>query len=159
MINLHNVECLSFMRTMEDNSVDAIVTDPPYFGVVDEAWDKQWENDAHFLSWIGDLCTEWQRILRPNGSLYVFASPKMAWGVEGEIRKRLNVLMNITWNKGNPGRGAQAEKEAMRNFWPGSERIIFAEHFGADNIARARLDTRQSATSYVASYSSRYGPT
>ena len=136
MIELHNTECLAFMRRMESNSVDAIVTDPPYFGVVDEEWDRQWKNEEHFLEWIGELCAEWQRILRPNGSAYVFASPKMAWGVESEMRKRFNVLMSIAWNKANAGRGAQAEKEAMRNFWPGSERIIFAEHFGADNMAK-----------------------
>lgn len=29
-IELHNVDCLEFMRTMSDKSVDAVITDPPY---------------------------------------------------------------------------------------------------------------------------------
>jgi DNA modification methylase len=46
MINLHHVECMEFMKTMPDNSVDAIVTDPPYFGVKDDDWDNQWKSAA-----------------------------------------------------------------------------------------------------------------
>jgi site-specific DNA-methyltransferase (adenine-specific) len=30
MIELHNCDCLDFMRTMPDKSVDAVITDPPY---------------------------------------------------------------------------------------------------------------------------------
>lgn len=129
-------DCLEVMRGMADNSVDAIVTDPPYFKVKGEAWDHQWDKPAQFIEWMGQLAEQWQRILKPNGSLYVFASPKMAARVEVCIGEAFNVLQNCVWYKGSPGRGAQAEKEAMRNWWPGSERIIFAEHYGADNISK-----------------------
>jgi adenine-specific DNA-methyltransferase len=136
MINLHNTECLAHMRTMPDNSVDAIVTDPPYYGVKDEDWDNQWKDAGHFIEWIGELSEQWQRILKPNGSLYCFASPRMAARVEVKIAERFDVLQNIVWNKPTPGQGQKAEKEAFRNWWPGSERIIFAEHYGSDNIAK-----------------------
>ena len=134
--DLHHGECLAHMRTMPDNSVDAIVTDPPYFGVKDDDWDNQWKDAGHFIEWIGELSEQWQRILKPNGSLYCFASPRMAARVEVKIAERFEVLMNITWNKPTAGQGAKQEKEALRNWWPGSERIIFAEHYGSDNIAK-----------------------
>jgi site-specific DNA-methyltransferase (adenine-specific) len=60
----------------------------------------------------------------------------MAARVEVKIAERFEVLMNITWNKPTAGQGAKQEKEALRNWWPGSERIIFAEHYGSDNIAK-----------------------
>ncbi len=129
-------DCLEVMRGMADNSVDAIVTDPPYFKVKGEAWDNQWDKPHQFIEWMGLLAEQWQRILKPNGSLYVFASPKMAARVEVCMAEKFNILQNCVWYKGSPGRGAQSEKEAMRNWWPGSERIIFAEHYGADNIAK-----------------------
>src|SRR5574343_635064 len=87
------------MRGMADNSLDAIVTYPPYFKVKGEAWDRQWDNPAAFIAWIDKLCEQWQRILRPNGSLYVFASPKMSARVEVKIGEWFNVLNNITWQK------------------------------------------------------------
>lgn len=134
---IHHGDALEVLRQMPDNSVDAIVTDPPYFKVKNLAWDRQWDKPQAFLAWIGELCEQWQRVLKPNGSLYCFASPKMAWGVEGEIRKRFNVLTNIRWRK--PPFSTKAEmftKEGLRSPFPASESIIFAEHFSADNMAK-----------------------
>ena len=144
MINLHHIDCMEFMRGMADNSVDAIVTDPPYFGVKDEAWDNQWKDAAHFIEWIGELSEQWQRILKPNGSLYCFASPQMGARVEVKIGERFNVISSITWAKPEPtseinrgaGNGGRVSKESLRSFYPNTERIVFAEHFGSDNIAK-----------------------
>lgn len=140
MIELHNAECLSFMRGMDENSVDAIITDPPYFRVKGEAWDNQWESSAKFIEWVGELCEQFQRILKPNGSLYFFASPQMAARVQVKISERFNILNEITWRKGRNdarelSRGNAAEKEALRSFFGTSERIVFAEHYGSDDAA------------------------
>jgi site-specific DNA-methyltransferase (adenine-specific) len=133
-VEVHNRDCRELLGEIADSSIDLIVTDPPYFKVKGDDWDWQWDKPADFLAWMGTLCDEWQRVLKPNGSLYVFASPRMAWGVEGEVRKRFNVCNSITWRK--DGRSRQQCKEEQRMWWPDSERIIFAEHFGADNIAK-----------------------
>jgi site-specific DNA-methyltransferase (adenine-specific) len=134
-------DCLAVMRGMADNSFDAIVTDPPYFKVKGEAWDRQWEKPTQFLAWIGDLCEQWQRLLKPNGSLYCFASSRMAARVECKIAERFHVLNRICWAKGggnakSGGWWAQQSKETMRTFFPESEYIVFSEHYGADNIAK-----------------------
>ena len=98
-VDVHNRDCRELLAEINDSSVDLIVTDPPYFKVKGDAWDWQWDKPEQFLAWMGTLCDEWQRVLKPNGSLYVFASPRMAWGVEGEVRRRFNVLTNIRWIK------------------------------------------------------------
>jgi site-specific DNA-methyltransferase (adenine-specific) len=134
-IELLHTECLAYMQTMPDNSVDAIVTDPPYFGVKDDDWDNQWKSAGHFIEWIGELSEQWQRILKPNGSLYCFASPRMAARVEVKIAERFDVLNRARWVK-DAGWHQKAEKEALRSFLSPWEEIIFAEHYGADNIAK-----------------------
>ncbi len=136
-VTIYQGDCLDVMAQMPANSVDLIATDPPYFKVKGEAWDRQWETPALFLTWMGQLVEQWHRLLKPNGSLYVFASPRMTWGVEGEIRKRLAVLTNIRWRK--PPFSTKAEmfvKEDLRQPFPASESLIFAEHLGSDNIAK-----------------------
>ena len=129
-------DCLEVLPTLEANSIDLILTDPPYFKVKNEAWDRQWDNRSAFIAWLGKVADEWQRILKPNGSVYVFASPQMAWHVEGMMRERFNVLNHVIWNKSGGTRANQADKDILRCFFGNSERIIFAEHFGADNIAK-----------------------
>ena len=134
-------DCLEEMKKLPANSINLIYIDPPYFKVKDEPWDNQWENPAKFIDWIGKLCQEWQRILKPNGSLYVFASPKMAARVECKIGEYFEVLNRITWRKNDGtanegGLWSRSDKDILRRFFEQKEEIIFAEHFGSDNIAK-----------------------
>jgi len=133
---LHCGDCVDYMATMADNSVDLIATDPPYHRVkMTEAWDRQHKTAADFLSWLDTVLAQFERILKPNGSLYLFASPRMAARVEVLISERFNVLNRIRWIK-EAGWHNKTEKEALRSFLSPWEEIIFAEHYGADNIAK-----------------------
>ena len=136
---IHDGDCLHVMRGMADNSVDAIVTDPPYFKVKGDAWDRQWDKPTQFLAWLDTIAEQWARLLKPNGSLYCFASSKMAARVECLIAGRFSVLSHIVWQKGDAngnGMHTRQHKEGCRIWFPQTERIIFAEHHGADNIAK-----------------------
>ncbi|MGK3946085.1 hypothetical protein ABK046_48020, partial [Streptomyces caeruleatus] len=69
------------------------------YKVKGEAWDNQWTTPAAFLAWFDLLAEQWQRVLRPNGSLYTFAWPGIAAEIEVLIKRRFNVLQRITWAK------------------------------------------------------------
>lgn len=128
---LYQGDCLEVMRDLPDGSVDLILTDPPYFKVKGAEWDNQWSSSKLFLRWMDAVLCQFERILKPNGSLYVFASPKMAARVEVLVGDRFNVLSSITWNKRNApgfdGWKQKTKKESLRKFYPHSERIVFAE--------------------------------
>jgi len=70
-------------------------------------------------------------VLKPNGSLYVFAGPRMAREVGNVVAERFCILNDIVWVKRH-GHHRQARKESLRSYFPQTERIIFAEQFGAD---------------------------
>ena len=127
-------DCLEVMRTLPDCSVDAVVTDPPYYRVKDEEWDRQWDDPTAFLAWLDQVAEQWQRLLKPNGSLYCFASPQLAAHVEVLLGQRFQVLNSIRWTKAQ-GWHEKAEKEALRSFLSPWEAVIFAEQFGADGSA------------------------
>ena len=132
-------DCLEVMAGMEASSVDLIVTDPPYFKVKGEPWDHQWDTPCEFLRWLDRVVEQWARLLRPNGSLYCFASPQMAARVECLIAERMNVLNHIVWAKNHTVGGSIARRvsvDSLRSWMPEQERIIFAEHYGADNMAK-----------------------
>lgn len=132
---LHHGDSLAYMRNMPSASVDLIATDPPYFKVKPDGWDRQWDRASGFLDWCSEVLVEMERVLKPNGSLYWFASPKMTWAVEGRIRERFQVLNNIRWAKPS-GRSSGACKEALRSYFPEYESIVFAEQRGSDSMAR-----------------------
>jgi site-specific DNA-methyltransferase (adenine-specific) len=134
-------DCLELMRDLPDSSVDLICTDPPYFKVKSAAdsafnwWDSQWDKPEGFLAWVDQLAEQWRRILKPNGSLYCFASPRMSARVEVQLGQRFNVLNNIRWVK-DEGWHKKADKEIARQFCSPWESAILCEHPGADNIAK-----------------------
>ena len=134
-------DCLDVLPTLAANSIDLILTDPPYYRVKNLPWDRQWDTPGGYLSWLDGVLAEFYRVLKPNGSLYLFASPKMAARVEVLTSERFNVLNRIVWRKhdGTTNEGglwSRADKDTLRRYFEQKEEIIFAEHYGADGYAK-----------------------
>jgi site-specific DNA-methyltransferase (adenine-specific) len=66
---LHHGDCLEVMATMADNSVDAVVTDPPY-GL--SFMGKRWDYDVPSV----EVWAECLRVLKPGGHLLAFAGTR-----------------------------------------------------------------------------------
>lgn len=143
-VTIYNGDCLEIMPHLAADSVGLILSDPPYFRVKGDWWDNQWDNAAGFLAWLDDVAQQWRRVLSGNGSLYCFASPQMAARVEVKLAERFSVIGGVTWVKPDPsldinygaGNGGRVGKDALRSFYPNTERIVFAEQFGQDTQAR-----------------------
>ena len=65
MIDLRLGDCLEVMKTIEDNSIDAIITDPPY-GTTACKWDSVIPFDL--------LWEQYNRIIKDNGAVVLFGS-------------------------------------------------------------------------------------
>jgi site-specific DNA-methyltransferase (adenine-specific) len=134
-IQLANADCLTHLKTLPENSVDLVLTDPPYFQVKKNAWDNQWPDVESFLAWLDEVMLELWRVLKPSGSIYLFCGHKLAADTEILMRSRFNVLNHITWAKPS-GPWRRMRKTDLRSFFPATERILFAEHYGADGHAK-----------------------
>jgi DNA modification methylase len=66
---LYNENCLDAMKRLEDNSVDSIVTDPPY-GL--SFMGKKWDYDVPSV----EIWAECLRVLKPGGHLLAFAGTR-----------------------------------------------------------------------------------
>ena len=60
----YNADCIEKMQSFEDNSVDLVVADPPYWKVVGEKWDYQWKTEKDYVEWSLKWIKEVSRILR-----------------------------------------------------------------------------------------------
>ncbi len=127
-VDLINADSLHYIASLSDNSIDLIVTDPPYFRVKPEGWDNQWKGDEDFLRWLDGYLAEFWRVLKPAGSLYLFCGHRLASDIEIMMRERFSVLNHIIWAKPS-GRWNGCNKESLRSYFPATERILFAEHY------------------------------
>ena len=66
---LHHSDCLTALKAMPDNSIDAIVTDPPY-GL--SFMGKKWDYDVPSV----EVWAECLRVLKPGGHLLAFAGTR-----------------------------------------------------------------------------------
>lgn len=87
---LRNQDCLEFLKTLEDNSIDLFLNDPPYFEISKEKWDHQWESEDAYLSWCNEWTKECARIVKPNRVMMVWGTTK----TDTFLKYKLNVLNN-----------------------------------------------------------------
>ena len=70
-MELFNGDCREGLKHLEDNSVDSVVTDPPYgLGFAGKVWDKTG------IAFNMDLWREVFRVLKPGGYLLSFGGTR-----------------------------------------------------------------------------------
>jgi len=67
-------DALTRLRELPSESVDCVITSPPYFGLRDYGIAGQLGQEAHVDGWVAglrEICRELQRVLAPHGSLWL----------------------------------------------------------------------------------------
>lgn len=84
---------------------------------------------------------EWRRILKSNGSLFFYCDSSMSARLEVLFSEDFNILSHVVWTKPNEpgfdGWKGKMKKESLRQWYPHSERIIFAEPAMDGNLHRS----------------------
>lgn len=78
--SVENIDCLEYMATMKDNSIDCIISDPPYFlpiqsyvGTRNKGYSKRTLADTSILrGYFERVFAELDRIIKPDGTYYIF---------------------------------------------------------------------------------------
>ena len=136
-------DSLVLLRNIPSHSVSLILTDPPYHSTKKDNiyGDTAFEGDQQYLSWMAEFAVEWKRILRPNGSLFCCCASEMAARLEVLFAKDFNILSQVVWTKPNEpgfdGWKQKMKKEALRQWYAHTERLIFAEPACEGNLHRS----------------------
>ena len=74
---VHVGDNLPILKTLPDNSVDAIVTDPPAgIGFMGKEWDKDKGGRDKWIEWMSEVASECLRVIKPGGHALVWALPR-----------------------------------------------------------------------------------
>ena len=87
---IENKDCLEYIKSLADNSVDLVLTDPPYFIGFDggKGWDSCWSDETEYLDWCKEWTSECVRVLKDNRMLVVWGTLK----TDTFLKYKLNVL-------------------------------------------------------------------
>lgn len=101
-ITLHNADCLDVLSTIADDSVDAIITDPPYHqGFTCNGQKGTFEDLNISKPFFKKLFEEYKRVLTPDGSVYFFCDWRgyaFYYPIFDSILGARNLLV---WDKGS----------------------------------------------------------
>jgi site-specific DNA-methyltransferase (adenine-specific)/site-specific DNA-methyltransferase (cytosine-N4-specific) len=61
-------DCFELIKTLEDNSVDLVITSPPYADIVNYGKNISIKKSNEYVDWILPLFNEIHRVLKPSGS-------------------------------------------------------------------------------------------
>jgi site-specific DNA-methyltransferase (adenine-specific) len=146
-VKLLEGDCLEVLGELEPESVDAIVTDPPYgIGFQHERWDSAAIREAAakaghdrlnpneaFEAWCRIWATECRRVMKPGAFLAAFGSPRtyhrLACGVEDA---GLEVRDTLMW--------LYAEGMSKSRHYPGGRSTTLKPAFEPIVLARRELD-------------------
>lgn len=133
---IYNEDCILGMQRIKPESVDIVICDPPYnigkdFG---NNSDKQKMDD--YLVWCDEWIKECLRILKPNGTLYIYGFSEILAFI------RTRITCNVRWiiwhytNKTVPS----------QNFWQRTHESILVCYkekavFNRDNVREPYTDT------------------
>jgi site-specific DNA-methyltransferase (adenine-specific) len=127
---IYNLDCMEFLKQIEDKSIDLVLIDPPYFNVMitdwkgdKHDWDSQWKDIKEYQEWIFKLGTEIKRVLKDNGSFYIFADDKICAYVQVTLDRLFQLVNSITWVK--PNNLTIKGWTQYRSYAPITEKILF----------------------------------
>ena len=137
-------DCLQGMSEMADNTVDLVICDPPYYKIKDVEWDNQWDTMDEYLEWLLSVCLEIKRVMKDNGSFYIFGDEKIIAYVQVMLDKHFTLINNMVWYKRNNISIKWAHNH--RSFAPTSERFLFYGLQDRTGLETVMLDTNNFQT-------------
>jgi site-specific DNA-methyltransferase (adenine-specific) len=114
------------MKTLPDNSVDCVITDPPYG--IDYKSNRRTVTDKFYkiindvnLNWLDDFVSEIYRVMDDNTATYIFCSWHNVDVFKVTIERKFKVKNILVWVKNNHGSG-----DLKAGFAPKHEFVIYA---------------------------------
>jgi DNA modification methylase len=127
--NIYNGDCIEYIKTIKDKSIDCLITDPPYgvdiqFGAYDNQLSRKIENDGNIegaLVLLDEMLINVKSKLKEDAHIYIFCNWKIYPQFNQIISKHFQIKNLIIWDKLFMGMG-----DLKGNYSSSYEMIVFA---------------------------------
>jgi site-specific DNA-methyltransferase (adenine-specific) len=83
--SLYNSDIADILPEIPSDYIQAVVADPPYYNVLKEDWDTQWNQINDYLEWCDFWTSHCMRVLKEDGLFFIF----------GQLGKREHVFIHL----------------------------------------------------------------
>ena len=138
-MKLYHGDCLEIMKTLDPESVDMVITDPPYFlpniqfrpamRQQTRTWEGNFALAQHMFATYIDAVL---RLAKPDFELYVFGDDLMTAVIYPVLYSRFYNTKTLVWDKGRIGLGGKWRRQY--------ENIIYAYRGDVKEGASGRSD-------------------
>lgn len=133
-LNYKNQDCIEYLKSLDDRSVDLICTDPPYYRVVNDEWDNQWFTIDKYYEWCEQWIVELGRVAKWNCSFWLFGFPQQLCSLLPVIeRSGFTFRQQIVVNKGMQAVAGRTSNK-LKMFPTATESIFFFHYEARDHI-------------------------
>ncbi len=120
-MKLINGDCMEELKKLPNNSVDLVVTDPPYNIGVNYGKNKDKLNEEDYYKWCLGWVKQCERVLKKDGSLYIINYPEKCARIMLEVDRNTNLELKRWINWHYPTNVGHSPK----NFTRSSRAILF----------------------------------
>jgi DNA modification methylase len=104
--NVYNGDSAKVLKTIKDNTVDCVITDPPYgvdYKDSRESFNPEYKDGKDYsIALLDDVCKELKRICKKDSHLYFFTGCVNMFEFKNILKKYFNVQDNpLIWVKNN----------------------------------------------------------
>ena len=115
---IHIGDCLKVLKTLDDNSIDSMVTDPPAgISFMGKSWDSDKGGPGEWREWLASVMKEALRVMKPGAHGLVWSLPRtshwtgMALEMAGfEIRDTIHHTFGSGFVQGNRDMGKYVDE-------------------------------------------------
>lgn len=99
-IDLRCGDAIELLKTLEDESIDLIIADPPYNLGKDYGNNHDLKGFSEYIEFTKKWLTETKRVLKPSGSIYVFMGVRFISYLYDVLDRELQLYFNswIVWH-------------------------------------------------------------
>lgn len=121
-----------FVLSLDDDSIDLIISDPPYFRVKGD-FDFNYDSFQEYQQIVKLWAKECHRVLSPKGSLFWYGSAKNIAYSQIILDDYFNLENSLVWHKID-SQNRRADFTKARCFAPVTERILFYSKHNPEEI-------------------------
>lgn len=94
---IYNMDCVEYIKTLPDECVDLIIADVPYNIGKNYGNDSDKQDKDIYIKNLKSWISEFDRVLKPNGSLFIYTGKQYYPYYYIEIEKYMNIKNEIIW--------------------------------------------------------------